>query len=159
MQSLAPKRDLKGEDASAAEIGEAIDKALAAGAFGIKIMGGHFPFTPETTGRIIEEADKRGAYIAFHAGSTVNGSNINAVEEALELAGNHPLHLAHANAYCRGQVEDVLMENKRLLEGLKKKPNVISESYLSVMNGTGALINKETGRAASGVTRTSRHCG
>lgn len=53
-------------------------------------MGGHYPFTPETTALIIEECAKRKAYVAFHAGSTANGSNIKGYEEALQLAAGNP---------------------------------------------------------------------
>jgi imidazolonepropionase-like amidohydrolase len=154
LQALSPGSYIRGADADRAEIAEAIDRALADGAFGIKILGGHYPFTPETTGRIIEEAAKRKVYIAFHAGSTANGSNIDGFEEALRLAAGNPLHMAHANAYCRGQVEDPLTEVKRLLDALDANPNIVSEAYLSIMNGTSAFIDPATGKAKSGVTRT-----
>ena len=154
LQALAPGGYIKGVNADRAEIADAIDRALEDGAFGVKILGGHYPFTPETTGRIIEEASKRKAYIAFHAGSTANGSNINGFEEAVALADGNPLHMAHANAYCRGQVDDPLMEVKRLLDGLVANPNIVSEAYLSVMNGTNAKIDPSTGKSASAITRT-----
>lgn len=154
LQALFPGGYIKGAEAGREEIGDAIDRALADGAFGVKILGGHYPFTPETTGRIIEEASNRKVYIAFHAGTTANGSNINGFEEAVRLAAKNPLHMAHANAYCRGQVEDPLMEVKRLLDTLDANPNIVSEAYLSVMNGTSAFIDPATGKAKSGVTRT-----
>jgi hypothetical protein len=62
--------------------------------------------------------------------------------------------MAHANSYCRGQVEDPLVETARLLSTLVKNPNIVSESYLSVMNGTSAAIDPETDKAKSAVTRT-----
>ena len=153
LHALAPGVDIRNRGANGAEIGDAIDKALEKGAFGVKILGGHVPFTPETTGRIIEEAAKRNVYVAFHAGTTANGSNIEGFGEAVDLANGRPLHMAHVNSYCRGQMEDPLMETKRLLDVLIKNPNIVSESYLSVMNGTSAAIDPETGKARSAVTR------
>ena len=154
LHALVPGVDIKEPEAGSAEIGAAIDKVLEKGAFGIKILGGHYPFTPETTGRIIEEAAKRKAYVATHAGTTTNGSNVKGFEESVALANKHPLHMAHANAYCRGQVEDPLMETKRLLDTLVKNPNIVSESYLSVMNGTSAAIDPTTDKVKSAVTCT-----
>lgn len=154
LQALAPGGYIKGVDADGAEIADAIDRALENGAFGIKILGGHYPFTPATTGRIIDEASKRGVYIAFHAGTTETGSNIEGAEEAVKLAAGRPLHLAHANAYLRGQIEDPLSETKRLLDCLAANPNIVSEAYLSVLNGTTAFIDPATKKAKSGVTRT-----
>lgn len=154
LQALAPGGYIKGVDADRSEIADAIDRALESGAFGVKILGGHYPFTPETTSRIIEEASKRKAYIAFHAGSTATGSNIEGFEEAVRMAAGNPLHVAHANAYCRGQIEDPLSEVKRLLDGMVANPNLVSEAYLSVMNGTTTVIDPATGKSKSGVTRT-----
>ncbi len=153
LHALVIGKDLKTNNAGREEVGAAIDAALAKGAFGIKIMGGHYPFTPETTALIIEECAKRKAYVAFHAGSTANGSNIKGYEEALQLAAGNPLHMCHVNAYCRGQVENPLLETERLLRGLENNPRIVSESYLSVMNGTSAAVN-EQGIVHSGVTRT-----
>lgn len=153
LHALVIGRDVKTNNAGREEVGAAIDAALAKGAFGIKIMGGHYPFTPETTAHIIEACAKRGAYIAFHAGSTANGSNIKGFDEAVALSAGHPLHMCHVNAYCRGQVENPLLETERLLRGLEENPQIVSESYLSVMNGTSAEVNAQ-GIVHSAVTRT-----
>lgn len=153
LHALVVGRDLKTNNAGRDEVAKAVDAALARGAFGIKIMGGHFPFTPETTAFIIEECAKRGAYIAFHAGTTNTGSNIDGFEEAVELSGNNPLHICHTNAYLRGQREDPLRETVRLLEGLEKNPRLVSESYISVLNGTTAEIGPD-GTVSSKVTET-----
>ncbi len=136
-----------------AEVAKAIDNALAQGAFGIKIMGGHYPFTPEATKLIMEECHKRDVYVAIHAGTTATGSNILGLEEAVALADGGPLHLAHVNSYCRGQVETPLTETQRALDCLVANPNIFSESYLSVLNGTSASYDDE-GMARSRVTRT-----
>lgn len=153
LHSLIIGTDVKSNNADRQEISDAIDAVLDRGAFGIKIMGGHYPFTPETTGYIIDECARRRVYVAFHAGTTTNGSNIKGFEEAVGIADGKPLHMAHVNAYCRGQVEDPLLETHRLLACLGNNPNIISESYLSVMNGTGAQVD-ETGAVRSNITRT-----
>ncbi len=153
LHALVVGTDLASNDAGRDEISAVIDKLLEQGAFGIKIMGGHYPFTPKTTAIIMDECAKRKAYVAIHAGSTETGSNIKGMEEAAQLADGRPLHIAHVNAYCRGQVENVLKETERMLTCLEKNPNITSESYLSVMNGTSANIDAE-GLAASHVTRT-----
>jgi hypothetical protein len=154
LQALVPGGYIRGIEADGKEIAAAIDRALESGAFGIKILGGHYPFTPATTGRIIDEASRRGVYVAFHAGTTETGSNINGAIEAVQLAAGRPLHLAHVNAYLRGQIEDPLSEAKRLLDTLAANPNIVSEAYLSVLNGTTAVIDPATRKAKSGVTRT-----
>ena len=68
------------------------------------------------------------------------------------MAAGNPLHVCHTNAYLRGQVESPLMETARLLAGLEANPNLVSESYLSVMNGTSGLV--ENGTVKSRVTQT-----
>lgn len=144
--------DVPDANPSRAQIASAIDTAMSKGAFGIKVLGGHFPFTPEATAIVFEECAKRGIYVAIHAGSTKTGSNINGFLEAVELSNGKPLHICHTNAYLRGQVESPLVETSRLLESLEANPHIVSEAYLSVMNGTSALI--ENGTAKSAVTRT-----
>ena len=153
LHAIVIGKDVKAKDANREEVAAAIDAALDNGAFGIKIMGGHYPFTPETTAFIIDECAKRGVYVAFHAGSTATGSNIKGFEEAVALADGRPLHVAHTNAYCRGQVDTPLREVQRLLDCLEANPHITSESYISVMNGTSALLD-ENGVVKSGVTRT-----
>ena len=159
LHSLIIGKDVATSAAGREEVAGAIDAVLERGAFGIKIMGGHYPFTPETTGYIIDECAKRRVYVAFHAGTTANGSNINGFLEAVDIADGRPLHMAHVNAYCRGQVEDPLLETGRLLRSLEQNPNIVSESYLSVMNGTSAEVD-EAENVRSNITRTwLKHAG
>ena len=109
LHALVIGADLATNDAGRDEIAAAIDATLAKGAFGIKILGGHYPHTPKATALIIDECAKRGAYVSIHAGSTETGSNIKGMEEAARLADGRPLHIAHVNAYCRGQIESPLL--------------------------------------------------
>lgn len=140
-----------GEKLSDEQISKAVSRAVSEGALGIKITGGHRPFTPETTARIIEECNRQGVYIAFHVGTTRTGSDINGLIEAVELAGDNGLHIAHVNSYCRGLIDDPVVEALRALKHLAGKRNIASESYLATINGTsGRCVN---GVPVSGVTR------
>lgn len=104
------------------------------GAIGVKILGGHFPSTPDASAAIIAEANTRRCYVAFHAGTTVHGSNLEGMAEALSLADGQRLHLAHTNAYLRGANLELLDENRAGLELLLQHPQVVSESHLAPLN-------------------------
>ncbi len=134
------------------EIQRRINRALEEGAIGVKILGGHYPLSPDTTARIIQEARNQGAYVAFHAGTTQKGSNLEGMREAIELSDGNPVHLAHINSYCRGYVKDPLLETFEALQLLREAPHVWSESYVNVYNGTsGTCVH---GQIQSHVTRT-----
>jgi len=122
-------------------------------------LGGHYPFTPEETYQIIGVTHQEQGYLGFHVGTTLTGSDLHGVEEAIKLAEGKPIHIAHVNAYCRGYIEDPLLELKKMLDMLKAAPNVISESHLALNNGCFGGIN-ENGQPVSNVTRSSlRACG
>src|SRR6056297_2662916 len=74
LQGLVPDKDLKKEETNREVIRSKIKEILNEGAFGIKVVGGHYPFTPVTTKIIIEETYKQKAYFAFHVGTTKSGS-------------------------------------------------------------------------------------
>jgi len=137
-------------DFSDGEIEDRLGHSLEEGAYGVKLLGGHYPLTPDTTRRVIQKAAENGMYIAFHAGTTEKGSNLEGFEEALALADGHPVHIAHINSYCRGAVKPVLEEVQEALELLGRHPNIWSESYLSPFNGTSGKCEK--GKILSHVT-------
>ena len=130
-----------------------VSKALQDGALGVKIVGGHHPFTPETTRKIIEVANHQRGYVAFHVGTTVTGSNLHGLKEAVELAGENSLHIAHVNSYLRGMTKDPVQESHEGLRALAGKNNIVSESYLAKINGTG-------GKCANDVpdSQVTRNC-
>jgi len=134
------------------ELAEEVEKALVGGAIGIKIVGGHRPSTPEATAAMIEAANKAGAYVAFHCGTTRYGSNLDGLLEAVELAGDNCLHIAHVNSYLRGMIKDPVEECLIGLNAIQGKKNLVSESYLAIVNGTGAKIGPD-GLPQSHVTR------
>ena len=140
LHALTIGGDVGSENPGRGEISAAIDTVLAKGAFGIKMVGGHIPFTPEATGIIIDECARRGVYVAIHCGTTRTGSNIHGFLEAVSLSDGNPLHICHTNSYLRGQSESPLLETHKLLTSLEENPHIVSESYLSVMNGTSAYV-------------------
>ncbi len=138
IQYVRPGHTVKSEDPGGPELRVLVERCLAEGALGVKLLGGHYPLTSEATARAIEVANSLGAYVAFHAGSKRHGSNIEGFLEAVELAGEHALHVAHINSYCRGLVRPYMEETELAIEVLAAHPNIVSESYLSPLNGTSA---------------------
>lgn len=120
------------------EIQSFIEKSLKKGAFGIKMLGGHFPLNPETIKNTIEICNKMKIFIASHVGSTKTGSDLKGVREVVTLAKGQKLFMAHANAYCRGVINDPLLEIEEVIKLLEKSSNIYSESHLALINGTSA---------------------
>ncbi len=145
-------RELSDRHAPRGEIIGLVDEALEEGSLGVKIVGGHYPLTPDTTAEIIDVANDRGCYIAFHLGTTETGSHIEGVREIPQLLGNNRMHVAHANSYCRGMVDspaEEILETMDILDDLGDQ--VVAESYLGTINGTGGKCSD--GKPESHVTR------
>jgi len=158
LHPLIPAGTVSSSAPTPAEIETAVDRALADGAIGIKLLGGHYPLTPEATEEAMAAAARARCYIAFHVGTTRTGSDIRGLAEALELAAGRRIHIAHVNSYCRGQeTGDPVAEAQRALALLGAHPAAVSESYLSVYNGTSARCRD--GVPTSGVTRTCLRLG
>ncbi|MDX9861612.1 MAG: amidohydrolase family protein [Rhodospirillales bacterium] len=135
---VRPGHTVEGEDPGDAELDRLLDSCMKSGALGVKILGGHYPLTPEATARTIRLANRRGAYVAFHAGTLASGSNLTGLLEAVDLIGGNHAHLAHINSYCRGQVEPAVEEGEKALAALQEAPTIYSEAYLATINGTSA---------------------
>ncbi|MFB4161211.1 amidohydrolase family protein [Geomicrobium sp. JSM 1781026] len=146
-------RRIKTDAPSTSTLEEELEISLNGGALGIKLMGGHYPLTPEATENAMAIANNRKAIVAFHAGSKASKSDMTGMREAIELAKNKRLLLAHINAYCRGNVDHPLEELKEALQLLMDNPNVYPESHMAVINGTSGYC--ETGIPKSGVTKMS----
>ena len=158
LNRLDPGVSISGPNASKKELGEYFDTSLDTGAFGFKLLGGHFPLTPETTATAIELSNKAGAYAAFHCGSTKNGSNLYGLLEALELAGNNRVQICHVNAYCRGLTHGSPVEESKIaLKELAARPHIISESHMATFNSCGSQLEGEIPR--SHVTQTCLKAG
>lgn len=157
LNQIKPNLTVNNSNPSATELQLLLRKTLESGGIGLKILGGHYPLTPQSISDAIDICEQELAYIAFHAGSTNSGSNIKGALEAISLAANKRLHLAHANSYCRGAIYDCLEESNLLIQALKANANIKSESYLSAMNGTSAFI--ENDEIASEVTKNCLKAG
>jgi cytosine/adenosine deaminase-related metal-dependent hydrolase len=153
IEAVRPGQTVQTADPGAPELRALLDSSLRKGAIGVKLLGGHYPLTTEATARTIELANQATAYVAFHAGSATQGSNIEGFLQAVELAGPHALHVAHVNSYCRGAVRACMQETEEALGALAAHPNLRSESYLSPLNGTSA---KCSGGAPE--SRVTQHC-
>ena len=153
LNGIHPGQTVSNNDPSSSELRSFVKKSLDYGALGIKLLGGHYPLTPQATKNAIKAANEQRVYVAFHAGSTRNGSNLNGLMDAIEFSENSPFHLAHVNAYCRGLIRgDPIEEVQLALQSLKKNRHVISEFHLATINGTsGKCMN---GIPESNVTRT-----
>ena len=126
------------QDPSRADIRECLEAQLSQGAFGMKLMGGHVPLTPEATARGIEVANELGCYVAYHIGTAASSSNLLGVREMPGLLGKNRLHVAHVSAYLRGMILDPMEECMEALDILKRlKGQVVSETYLQTQIGTG----------------------
>lgn len=152
LNAVLPGRNLSGNDAAKGEFLDFITASRRAGALGVKLLGGHFPLTPEASARMVEAADEMRCYMAWHAGTTAHGSDIEGLLELGEIAGGHPLHLPHLNAYCRGRVHSVLEECALAEKLILAHPEFTTESYLSARNG--APLNCDAaGNPLSAITR------
>lgn len=132
---VKPGETIPTSNPSTREVEDLLERSLHSGAIGFKILGGHFPLTPEGTRRVMEVSYDRGSYMAFHAGTLANGSNLNGFKEAVDLAKGKYLHLAHINSYCRGLVKEAEQEAEEALSILTENRHIHSESYLSRFNG------------------------
>jgi len=142
LEGVAPGENLSCNDPDTSEVESLIDSAVGRGALGVKILGGHYPLTPEATRRVIEAANKKRVYVAFHVGTTASASDLTGLREAVDLAGDESIHIAHINSYLRGRVKDPAEECREALALLASGENIVSESYLGLINGTsGRCIN------------------
>lgn len=114
---------------------------VADGALGVKVLGGHYPSTPEATARIIEVANAMGIYVGYHCGTTAHGSDLEGLREMIGLVGRNAVQIAHVNAYLRGLVDDPLAENLEALALLRAAPHIISESHLAPFNGCSGRLD------------------
>ena len=151
LQFASPPFTFKTNEPSKAEMDALIDQSMKEGALGVKLLGGHYPLKPAVSSLLIKTALEHGAYIAWHAGTSEHGSNIEGMREAVELSQGNFLHLAHINAYCRGAIRPELEETKEAIDLLLANDHIHCESYISPRNGT-RLTCFENGKVQSKVT-------
>ena len=151
LQFASPPFTFKTNAPSKQEMEDLIDRSLEDGALGVKLLGGHYPLKPDVSSVLVKTALERRAYVAWHAGTSEHGSNIEGMLEAVDMADGYPLHLAHINAYCRGAIKNEIEEAQIAIAKLKANPNIFCESYVSPKNGT-RLTCDESGKIQSKVT-------
>ena len=155
---IVPEVTVPDRDPDDATLTDLTHTALAKGALGTKILGGHYPITPEAAARAIEVGHQAGAHVAVHAGTTATGSNVDGVLELLQLANGRRIQLAHVNSYCRGQITgDPIAEAATVLAALREASGVVSESYLGLVNG--AVATCADGVPTSNVVKTCLRTG
>ena len=135
--ALIPGSTITSREPQPDQISDIVSNALSQGCFGIKMLGGYHPFTPETTSKIIEECNAQLAYIAFHIGTRESGSHLGGLREIPQVVGKGRLHVCHVNSYCRGVIESADEECDEaiaILDSMKGQLN--SEAYHAVQNGT-----------------------
>ena len=142
--ALIPGVTMPNKPPSASDLRDTVRAALRQGCFGVKILGGYHPFSPETTADIIAEANAQTAYAAFHLGTTESGSHLGGVREIPRLVGSGRLHVCHVNSYCRGVVAEPRDETREALDILERMgAGVVSESYHALQNGTAGRCDKD----------------
>jgi len=158
LNRLDPGVTISGPDAGKSELTDYLHASLEKGALGFKILGGHLPLSPETTAAAIDNCNQKGVYVAFHCGSTLNGSNLSGLLDTFDFAGANRLHICHVNAYCRGLTHgSPLAEIQIALEKLAARRQFISESHMAPYNCTWARL--KDGIPRSHVTRTCLNMG
>lgn len=125
-----------GSNPSFSEVENFLEQSLRQGSLGLKLLGGHFPLTPEAAHAGIRATNERGVLVAFHCGSTKERSDILGMRESVELARGYRLIIPHINAYCRGKHFHYLEELRQAFEMLRENPNILADSHMAVMNGT-----------------------
>ena len=143
LEYLRAGENLPSNNPSVQDIERVALDALKRGAFGIKLLGGHYPITSEAEEGLLRYANKQHIWLAVHAGSLKHGSNIDGMREVIELANGTPFHLCHINAYCRGAIKNLEDEISEAVSLLEMHPEIDTESYLSPINAcSGKCINK-----------------
>ena len=96
LQAVLP--DMVTNHPTRGQIRSFLENVLKKGALGLKILGGHYPLTPDASRYCVEEANARRVFVACHAGSTEQRSDIYGMEEAVSYAEGYQMLLAHINA-------------------------------------------------------------
>ncbi len=153
LQAVRPGYTTKDEDPGTSELTNLLEDSLQRGAIGLKILGGHYPLTPDSTRRIIEICNQHKKHVAFHSGTTRTPGNVDGLLESIELAEGLRLHLPHINSYCRGAVRGATQEISEALQALRGQDNLFTEAYLAIINGT-------SGRCTDGLPESlaTRRC-
>jgi hypothetical protein len=132
---LAPGSTIPHHNPSRADLQDALREGLVQGSLGLKILGGHYPLTPDATARAIAVCNEATAYVALHCGTTASSSTLDGLREVPALVGDGRLHVAHVDAYCRGLVRQPIDECQEALSMLSSmKRQLVSEVKFGIPN-------------------------
>lgn len=122
LKTLLPGENISGHNPGPDEIESFIVRALKEGAFGIKLLGAHFPLSPEATELCFTSAKRLGAWISVQPGTTSSASAppLERIEETIRLARGTPFLLTH--------FDDILRKGSRIPALLEAHPEVITEA-------------------------------
>ena len=70
LNAILPGRNISGNNPDREQLRNFINLSRRSGALGVKLLGGHFPLTPEASHRMVETADDSHCYMAWHVGTT-----------------------------------------------------------------------------------------
>ena len=144
LMGLVPNETIPEDDPRPSVLQDTIADVKKRGGFGVKMLGGYHPFTPESSADVINAANEQMAWVAFHVGTKVSGSDMTGLREVPEITGHGRLHVAHINSYTRGMVDEPHEEVQEALRIIEKmRSQWITEAYLAQANGTNGLCDEQ----------------
>jgi hypothetical protein len=143
VDAALPGKNLPGQKVERGVIRDFVAKTVSRGAYGVKVLGGHYPFDPDTTHAIFQEANAQGVHASFHVGTTATASNLTGLREAVAMSKDCHMQLCHVQGYLRGAVlGDPLLEVREAMELLQTTENTVTESTLcELANDYATCIN------------------
>ena len=143
LMGLVPHQTVPEDDPRPAILRDTVADVKSRGGFGVKMLGGYHPFTPETSADVVKEANDQLAWVAFHVGTKDSGSDMTGLREVPEITGRGRLHVAHINSYTRGMVDEPHEEVQEALGMIERmRSQWITEAYLAQANGTNGLCDE-----------------
>ena len=137
LMGLVPHETVSEDDPRPSILRDAIADVKKRGGFGVKMLGGYHPFTPEASADVVSAANEQMAWVAFHVGTKDSGSDMTGLREVPEITGNGRLHVAHINSYTRGMIDQPHEEVQEALGMIERmRSQWVTEAYLAQANGT-----------------------
>lgn len=137
LMGLVPHSTIPEDDPRPSTLRDAIADVKKRGGYGVKMLGGYHPFTPESSADVVAAANEQMAWVAFHVGTKDSGSDMTGLREVPEITGKGRLHVAHINSYTRGMIDQPHEEVQEALGMIERmRSQWITEAYLAQANGT-----------------------
>jgi len=143
LMGLVPHQTVSEDDPRPAVLRGVIADVKKRGGFGVKMLGGYHPFTPEASSDVVTAANEQMAWVAFHVGTKDSGSDMTGLREVPGITGKGRLHVAHINSYTRGMIDQPHKEVQEALMMIERmRSQWITEAYLAQANGTNGLCDE-----------------